>query len=103
MAANEIRKNDIGTLFKVTINDGSATKDISYATTKQFIFKKPDGTIKTVTAGFYTDGTDGLLSYTTVSGDLDSVGLWKLQARVASTNNDKRTDVASFRVNEILE
>lgn len=100
MPANEIHLNDSGVQFKITISDGSATKDISYAETKQFIFRKPSGTTLTKTAIFDTNGTDGVLKYTTVATDLDEVGIWKLQARVAATGNDKRSDVTTFKVVE---
>ena len=43
MASNEIHKNDIGTVFKVTIKDGSSAVDIYTSTTKQLIFKKHSG------------------------------------------------------------
>jgi hypothetical protein len=100
--SSEIRQNDINTRFLVTIYSGSAIKDISYATTKQMIFRKPSGTTVTKTANFVTDGTDGQLYYDTVSNDLDESGTWKLQCRVASASNDKKTDFSTFVVHQNL-
>ena len=60
MASNEIHKNDIGTVFKVTIKDGSSAVDISTSTTKQLIFKKPSGQKLEANASYYTDGSDGI-------------------------------------------
>lgn len=104
MAANEIHKGDEGTKFSITLYDGSSVKDISYATvSKQVIFKKPSGGIATKTGVFETDGTDGILTYTTVDGDLDEVGHWKIQVRLAGPASDRRTDIGSFIVHENLE
>ena len=41
MAANEIHINDVGTKFLVTVTDGTSAVNISSASTKQLIFKKP--------------------------------------------------------------
>ena len=103
MAANEIRVGDIGTQFKVTIKDGTSVVDISSATsTKQIILKKPDGTKLTNTATFFLDGTDGIMYYSTVDGDLDVPGVWKLQGKVVITAGTFSTDVYSFKVHRNL-
>lgn len=54
--------------------------DISGATTKQIILEKPNNAILTVSGSFVTDGKDGLLYYSTVSGDLDQDGVYNAQA-----------------------
>ena len=103
MAANEIRVGDIGTQFKVTIKDGTSAVDISSATsTKQIILKKPDGTKLTNAATFFSDGTDGIMYYKTVDGDLDVPGVWKLQGKVVITAGTFSTDVYSFKVHRNL-
>jgi len=104
MSANEIHKSDIGTLFKVTIKDGDTAVDISSASvTKQIVFRKPSGTLLTKAASFFTDGTDGILTYTSISGDLNEIGSWKLQAYVVLGSNEFRSDLASFKVHRNLE
>ena len=103
MAANEIRVGDIGTQFKVTIKDGTSVVDISSATsTKQIILKKPDGTKLTKAATFLSDGTDGIMYYSTVDGDLDVPGVWKLQGKVVITGGPFSTDIYSFKVHRNL-
>ena len=72
----EAHVDDVGTIFRVTVYDttssgGTSVADISGATTKQFTFKRPDGTTFTKTAVFTTDGTDGNIQYVTESGVLD--------------------------------
>jgi len=105
VAANEIHKDDIGTQFQLTVyTDTNGTiLDISYATIIQIIFEKPDGTLITQDASFLTDGTDGILVYTSVSGDLNQVGKWKIQARLSDGGaNDTKTDIVRFNVHENL-
>ena len=52
MPANEIHVNDVGTLFTLTIKDGDSAVNISSATTKKIIIKKPSGTILTKDVAF---------------------------------------------------
>ncbi len=62
--------------------------DVSTATTIEICLRKPDQlTIVTFTAVFSTcgvgDGTDGSISYTTVSAtDLDVAGTWAVSGKV---------------------
>ena len=99
MPANEIHRNDIGTVFKVTIQDSTTAVDISTATTKQMVFKKPSGSKLTKDANFLTDGTDGVITYTTVDGDLGEEGMWKLQGYIVlSGGNTFYTDIHTFKI-----
>ena len=102
MPADEIHMSDIGTKFKITVLDGSSTVDVSSASTKQLIFKKPGGTKLTKTASFFTDGTDGIITYDTVSGDLDEDGMWKVQGYVVITGGSFHTDIDRFKVHRNL-
>ena len=98
MAANEIHKGDIGTQFTVTVQDGTTVVDISTASTKQLIFKKPGGTILTKSTSFVTDGTDGKMQYVSVDGDLSDDGVWKMKGKVIIGGNTFSTDITSFKV-----
>jgi len=77
------RVGDIGFIIEhlVTTN-GVAPRDISGATLTEFHARTPAGVTKTWTAVFTTDGSDGLLRYTTIAGDLDEAGDWLIQAYV---------------------
>ena len=99
--------NDIGTIFRVTVYDttstgGTTVADISTATTKQFTFKRPDGTTFDRVAVFTSDGSDGNIQYLSVDGDLDIAGTWHLQAYVATPAGNWKTDVGHFKVYENL-
>jgi len=100
--ADEIRVGNIGTIFEATIQEASVAVNISTTTVKQFIFKKPDGTIVTKTAQFVTDGTDGKLKYTTLANDLDLPGTWKIQANVTMPAWAGKTSIGSFKVSTNL-
>ena len=103
MAAN-IFQNDIGTAFIATIiNEDGDVIDISTATVKQIIFKKPSGTSVTQTASFYTDGTDGQIVYASVDGDLDETGTWKLQGAITMSSGSWHSSIVSFSVSCNLE
>lgn len=99
----EIRIGDIGTIFRGTIydEDGNA-QDISTATTKQLIFKKPDGTLLPKTATFFTDGTDGKLQYTSVSGDFNVVGRWQIEPYVITPAGEWHGSIGEFYVRNYL-
>ena len=98
-----IRQNDIGTQLQVQISDcNDAIIDISAADTKQIILKKPSGSTLTKNASFMTDGTNGMLSYVTIDGDLDEIGTWKIQAVVGIGGNIWRSNFKSFKVHRNL-
>ncbi len=102
----EVHYNDIGTLFLVTVNDcvsgTAAVLDVSGASTIELIFKSPSGASTTQSATLYTDGTDGKITYTTVDGDLNEVGTWRIQAKVVVGGGTFRSDVGTFKVYENL-
>jgi hypothetical protein len=84
MAGTIIHNGDVGTIIRLTIteDDDTTAINVSGATVKTFYFLKPDGKKESVDAEFYSDGTDGKLKYTTIAGDIDTVGRWQVQAYV---------------------
>jgi hypothetical protein len=99
--------NDIGTVFRVTVYDttstgGTTVADISLATTKQFTFKRPDGTTFDRVAVFTSDGSDGNIQYISVDGDLNIAGTWHLQAYVVTPAGNWKTEVRHLKVYENL-
>jgi len=103
MAKEEIHVGDIGTVLTVTVKDGSTVVNISSATvTKNLILVDSDGSKHTKAASFVTDGTDGKLRYTTVSGDLALAGHWQLQVYLVLSSGSWHTDVGSFTVHANL-
>lgn len=94
----EIHVGDIGTIIRGTAKDGSAIVDVSTATTKDFIFRKPDGTVITRSTVFTTDGTNGQIEYVTVSGDLDRAGTWSVQLHIILPTGEWKSDIFKFDV-----
>jgi len=103
MPIEEIHLNDIGTVIRVTLYDGSSVVDVSNASTLQLLFKKPDNTLLTKTAVLTGDGTDGQVQYITVAGDLNVMGKWAVQARIVDiSSNEWKSSVSTFRVHDNL-
>lgn len=102
----EIHVGDIGTKLYATIvetiNGVTDVVDVSNAILKKILLWKPDATVIQKDAEFVTDGTDGELVYTTVSGDLNLAGVWKIEAKVQLTNGTWHSEIKTFRVYDIL-
>lgn len=96
--SDQIFVGDTGSEFRVTITDDDVAVDLSSATTLELIFRKPDGTILTVTASLYSDGTDGIIFYNTVEDDLDQSGIYKLEAYIEIDGNTFYSSIGSFKV-----
>lgn len=99
MSINEIHVGDVGTQFRLTMKDeNGAAVDVSAATTKQILFRKPDGTTLTKAASFGTTGADGVLTYTTVANDLAQDGGWEVQAYAVLPTGSWHSDRTAFVV-----
>jgi len=96
--ASEIHANDVGTQLVVTVKDDGAIVDISSATSLIIVLKKPDQTTQNKTAILYSDGTDGKMTYSTILGDLDQPGNYKIQGIVHLSGGTYYTSIGSFRV-----
>jgi hypothetical protein len=98
MAANEIHVGDIGTVLRCTIKDGSDAVNISTATSKIIILEDPSGNNSDKIATFTTNGIDGKIQYTTISGDFDERGNWSIQAKVVLPSGTWYSDIYTFEV-----
>ena len=96
--ASEIHYGDIGVNFNITVMNGTAVLDVSNADDIYIIFQRPDGSDLTKTATLVTNGTDGNIRYTSVSGDLDQIGTWQIQAKVDFGASVFSTDIQKFKV-----
>lgn len=96
--ANEVHVGDINTEFRITILDDGIAVDVSGATTKTITIKRPDGTSIVGSGSFYTDGTDGIIYYRAVAGDLNQSGTYKIQAYVVIPAGSYYSSIGSFPV-----
>ena len=95
----DVHVNDWGTKFVITIKDeAGAVVDVSSASTRKIYFTKPNGELLTNDAGFMTDGTDGKIQYTTIEGDVDIPGTWKVQGMIETAEGEWSSDITEFEV-----
>lgn len=96
----EIHVGDIGARFQATIKDETgAVVDVSTAVTLEMVFSKPNETPILKTAEHLTDGTDGVIYYDSVDGDLDQAGGWRVQGYAAlDADHVFHSDIHVFRV-----
>ncbi len=99
-----IHVGDVGTIFRITIveNDEVTPVNVSGATVKKILFKKGDGTKMEKTAIFYTNGSDGIIQYVGIAGDVNVNGNWKMQGYVEMPSGKFYSAVETFIVKENL-
>ena len=90
--------NDIKLRLILTVVEDGAALNISTCTSKTISLQSPSGVTTSFTASFLTDGSEGKIYYDTVSGDISSAGLWKIQGLVLIGGGTYYTTVESFRV-----
>jgi len=98
---DDIHVGDVGTVFEVTLKDCAALVDLSTTTVRQIKFKKPDGTYLTVAATLKTDGSDGIITYTSQAGDLDQVGSWEIRALITNPLGNWTSSKEKFKVQDV--
>lgn len=80
----QIHNGDVGTIISI---GGQSSIDLTTATTQKIYYEKPSGTTGEWTANI----TGGDVTYTTLAGDIDEVGIWTLQAYVELSGGWKGT------------
>lgn len=84
----EIQEGGVGILLVFTVLDeNGAIMDVSLSTSIELIFRKSDDEVITRVGTFHTDGTDGLVDYHTVAGDLTVSGEWLVQAKITTNSH----------------
>lgn len=96
---SDIHIGDIGTIFILTIMDGTEIVNISSASTMEITFTDPSSSKTVHTASLTTDGTDGKMEYETSSpGILAEAGEWQWQGRIVIPSGDWKTNILTFDV-----
>jgi hypothetical protein len=98
----DVHVGDIGTLFGLTVMEGRHALDVSAATDKRLIFRKPDGVCVAKEASFSSDGEDGRLQYVSESDFVDQAGEWSVQAVVTLETGLWHSEAVTFSVVENL-
>lgn len=94
----DLQVDAVGIKFTTTLMEKGLVVDISTATQKNIIITKPHRIKLNRTASFVTDGTDGKISYDTVSGEIDVTGTYRIQAFIKTPAGDYFTEIKSFFV-----
>lgn len=102
MPAGEIHVYDIGTVFQYTIYDQDSNVVNISGGTYTLVFQKPNNTQLVVAPTALTNGSDGILQYTSVSGDINVAGMWRGQIRINQGSSQWRTDIPTFKVYQNL-
>lgn len=99
---NHIQVGATNLMIKLVVMSGSAALDVSNATTKNIIIERPDDTLVSGSAAFYSDGTDGIIYYMTGGSDLNQDGEYNAQAYLVTPSFTGYTTPISFAVYENL-
>lgn len=98
-----ISENAVGAQIEYTVLDANGDpKDISTATIKKLVFKKPNGVVVEKTAAFTNSGSDGKLMVTSIDGDLQPYGIFQVQALLTIGTFNSKTVTATFPVSRNL-
>ena len=100
--SDEVHVGDVGTIFEITVLDGTTPLDISAATEMKIFLRRPSDTVVSDDATHTTDGTDGKMEYTSQSGDVDEPGLWRIQGKIIIPEGTFYTDIDQFVVEASL-
>jgi hypothetical protein len=94
----EIHANDAGLNFDTVVRDQDGNLINLANGTVTYYFQKPDGSLLTTAATFVTDGTDGMVRYTTVATDFDQTGTYRHQVKVVIGPVTLWSNINKFRV-----
>lgn len=96
----EIHHKDFGTVFVITLRNGSVHVDMSAITliAKGIDFAAPSGATYGKALNFVTDGSDGKLSYTIPSNFLNEVGVWQMQVYITTATQQWKSNIEEFSV-----
>jgi len=98
---------DVGLIIRVTLKDEAGTAvNVSAATTKQIKLATPSGTVSAKTAAWGSigamDGSDGIIEYATIAGDLTIRGTWRAQAYIITPTRTFHSSIHDFEVEDYL-
>jgi hypothetical protein len=100
--AGQLRKDDVGSVLRLSVKENALPFDASAATVKTLKLSPPNGNVIERAASFETTGADGVLIYTTIAGDLDQAGPWTGQLYLEFPTGKWHTDPFNFVVGENL-
>lgn len=100
---HHIHIDDYGFYGKLRVVRDGAGMDISNYSTLRYVLRSPNGYPKVRSAAFDTNGVDGVLKYLFASGDIDEIGEWSVQARLAKTGAELTSESMRFDVRQRMD
>lgn len=102
MSYINIHVDDFGWQARLRVVQDGTPLDISTYTTRQFVFRAPNGIETSKTAAFLTDGTDGWLVYTVEDGLINRAASsgWRVWAHLEKTGVELTSAAVEFAVNQ---
>lgn len=96
----DMQYNDIGVplVLRIHRKNGDTEVLMGSASDMYIILLPPSGAHRVKAASFHTDGSDGMIEYETVSGDLNQQGRWGIQGLFTLGTKTVRTSVRHFNV-----
>ncbi len=104
---HEVHVGDIGTAFRLQVQDtdedGKITiPDLTTQTAITIRFTRPSGLSFDKVGALVGPGTDGLIEYVSIGGDLDKAGRWTRQGHVVLASGQWWTSKIEFQVEDNL-
>ena len=99
---SELHVGDVGTQMHFTVKEAGVAVNLSGATTMHLLLEKKDKTVVTRDLEFHTDGTDGVLLYTTTTNDLDQAEKWNAQIYLVLPSWQGHTSKVSMTIYQPL-
>lgn len=75
----DIRQNDSGFIVRLYVQESGNPIDVS-TSTNTIVFSRPTGAPLIRAAGFFTNGTDGIIEYLVLPNEINQRGAWRIQA-----------------------
>lgn len=97
MASVHIGDTNISLRLKF-IDSAQSAIDISGYTTLTILLQDESGTTSELSASFVTDGSDGLIAYSSTASTFSTSGTYRIQGKVSDGTTTIRSNVATFQV-----
>jgi hypothetical protein len=98
-----IRVGDVGTNMEIEVLRNCAEiLPLQTASVKQIKVQRPDETFFVKDAVFLTDGSEGVIYFTTAAGDITVEGTYYIQAYLELPTWQGHSDIGEFEVDDNL-
>ena len=93
-----LQVGNVGSILRFTVVDQDAAVVNVSAATLTLYFRSPQNKVLTKSGALTGSGTDGIIQYTTIAGDLDTPGNWLAQAKVVISGSTWFSNIVPVQV-----